>query len=118
MKKIILFTIAFILCTFSFSSAASLYVCQKGTCSYIHEEVPLLPWVKKIYPFFKTLNARIDFCEADARDHFCLAEGAGGLYQTKPQAPQEDSRFMQHLRGIGGMFQPAGVKSSAGDFLQ
>jgi len=74
-KQVLFFAIAFFLCTFSFSSTASLYVCQKGTCSYIHEEVSLLPWVKKIYPFFKTSNARIDFCEADSKEHFCLAEG-------------------------------------------
>ena len=74
-RKIFILLFTIILCTFSFSSAASLFVCQKKSCFYVNEEFPVRPWVKRLYPFFKARNARIDFCEADPKTHACLIEG-------------------------------------------
>ena len=74
-KRILFFLMALLICAMPFPSEALLYVCQKGSCSYVSNEISMRPWVKKIYPFFKTKDARIDFCEADSKQHYCLAEG-------------------------------------------
>ncbi len=74
-KKFLSLFIAFVIGTFSFSSAASLYVCQGGKCSYINNSTPAKPWLRKLYPLFQQRNVRIDFCEANKKQRFCLAEG-------------------------------------------
>ena len=59
----------------SFSANASLYICQKGRCDYAMDGMSLKPWIKQLHTFFKTPNARIDFCQADAQKHVCAKEG-------------------------------------------
>ena len=84
MKKNVLFLLLpLVICTVSFSSAASLYVCQKGSCFYIESLIPTKTWLRKLYPLFKQKDARIDFCEADEKTHTCMAEGLN-WYATSP----------------------------------
>ncbi len=57
---------------FSFSGNATLYVCQKGRCDYTVDDMSLKPWIRQLHAFFKTPNARIDFCESDSKKRACL----------------------------------------------
>lgn len=75
MKKQILISLLLGMCTFSFSSAASSYVCEKGLCTPMEKDASLKPVFSKLYALFKTRNARIDFCEANAATHTCLTDG-------------------------------------------
>jgi len=100
-----------LLCCFaalSFSANASLYICQKGRCDYAVEGVTVKPWIRQLHSFFKTPNARIDFCEADGRKHACLKEGinwmaksqVAGVYFSIPVArtiPNKKTLLMDYL---------------------
>ena len=82
-KQILFFLLAFVMGMLSKPSHALLYVCKNKACSYVSNEISMRPWVKEIYPFFKTKDARIDFCEADSRSHYCLTEGLN-WYASSP----------------------------------
>ena len=53
------------------SANASVYVCQKGTCDSADSRSQVHPWLRRLYTLFKQPNARIDFCEGDAKKHAC-----------------------------------------------
>lgn len=107
-KQLLSFFTACILGTFSFSSAAALYVCENGSCSYTEKGQSVQPWIPKVYAFFKARNARIDFCEADPKSHACLTEGLN-WYANSPMftaffsipvartLPQQNSLLVDYL---------------------
>lgn len=82
-KQLWALLLIFVLCTVSFPSSASLYVCQNNSCSYLNEMESAKPWLQKLYCFFKARNARIDFCEADSKSRTCLADSLG-WYSSSP----------------------------------
>lgn len=70
-----------ILAVCSVSANASLYVCQKGRCDYAMDDMSLKPWIHQLHTFFKTPNARIDFCESDSK-HVCLKNGLSWIAKS------------------------------------
>ena len=71
-----LFLLIMLLCFgLSFSANASLFICEKGRCDYTMQGITIKPWLRKLYAFFKAPNARIDFCEANPKNHSCLEKG-------------------------------------------
>ena len=89
-------------------SHASLYICQKGLCDYAVEDMALKPWIHQLHAFFKTPNARIDFCEADPKQHICLKDSISWVARSPvvdvnfsvPVArtlPQKNTLLMDYL---------------------
>ncbi|MBQ3695972.1 MAG: hypothetical protein II938_03280 [Alphaproteobacteria bacterium] len=87
---------------------AELYICQKGRCDYTPEDASIRPWLHKLYAFFKTPDARIDFCEANPKIHSCLTDGLKWTAQSPaatvnfaiPVArtlPQKNTLLMDYL---------------------
>lgn len=84
MRKKTSFFALMVLCVglFSAHAQASLVVCQDGSCQKVLDQADFLPWLKKLHSYFKTPNARIDFCEAAAQKRSCLAEGLNWTAQS------------------------------------
>ena len=83
LKHILFLGMALVIGSFCTSAEASLYVCQKGKCDYADGDLSLKPWIRQLHPFFKTQNARIDFCEADPKTRTCLSTGLHWVARSK-----------------------------------
>jgi len=81
-KQIFLKSIFCLVAGMSLSAQASLYICQNGRCDYTIDGVNVQPWIKQLHTFFKTPDARIDFCEADSKKHVCIKQNLNWLAQS------------------------------------
>ena len=72
MRKMLFLILVCVFAVCSVSANATILVCQKGRCDYTNSGINLRPWLRKLQCFFKTPNARIDFCEADPKSHSCF----------------------------------------------
>lgn len=98
-------------------SDAAFLICQNGKCDYANEHITLKPWLRKLYCFFKTPDARIDFCEADPKTHTCLYDAlnwtarspATTVYFSVPVArslPYKNTLLLDYLV-TANVFQPS-----------